>query len=163
MKAMNHPGPVDNLSLGLCLAIIFSKIMATVLLPGFWQFMEILTICIGFLVNSTKLYDWIKKTFFEKKESPVNPLRMDTPQTPPPVTTSKRFTLDWLDALKSVAIAVLTPAVYYIYDVLSQDGEPINWKKVWKLAITAGVAYLIKNFFTPSQTVVKTPTDEAKK
>lgn len=86
---------------------------------------------------------------------------MDTPQSPTTVTTSKRFTLDWIDAGKGLILAALTPALYQLYSYLDADNEPINWKKLGKIAVTAGVGYLIKNFFSPSKTIIKPPIDGA--
>ena len=64
---------------------------------------------------------------------------------------SNFFALNWKDIGKAVAMAVLTPVVGYVYQVLSAGGFDVDWHKVLVLAATGAVAYLIKQLGTDSQ------------
>ncbi len=66
--------------------------------------------------------------------------------------TSKQFTLDWKDIAKGFLMAAIGAVISPIIESLNAGG------------LTAGLGYLIKNFFQPSQTVIKiTPPIEEKK
>ena len=71
------------------------------------------------------------------------------------IVTSKKFSLNWLDAAKGLLMSVITGVLVSIESAL-QTGE-LNWKKIAIAAAAAGVAYLLKNFFTPA--TVKTPAE----
>jgi hypothetical protein len=69
--------------------------------------------------------------------------------------TSKQFRLNWHDALKGLIMGVGTPVLYFVQDAIpSWHLIPIE-----KVAISALITYLIKNFFTTSAIVVKGATD----
>ena len=70
------------------------------------------------------------------------------------VTTSKQFTVNLKDVAKALIIAVLTPAVLVIQQSLDAGSLAFNWKQIGMAAIGGFVGYLIKNFFTPAQTVI---------
>ena len=66
-------------------------------------------------------------------------------------TTSKQFRLNISDGLKGFIMAVGTPVLYILQEMIpGWDVSPII-----KAAIAATITYLLKNFFTPSQIVVK--------
>lgn len=71
------------------------------------------------------------------------------------VVTSKQFTVNWRDWLKGLLMAVIGAALSPVLESLNAGVFMIDWKHVAAGAITAGAAYLLKNFFTPSQTIVK--------
>jgi hypothetical protein len=76
-------------------------------------------------------------------------------ETPNTTTTSDRFKLDWLDVGKALIIAILTPALLIVQQSLDAGVMTFNWKQIAMASVAGGVGYLIKNFFTPSQTVLK--------
>ena len=63
-------------------------------------------------------------------------------------TTSPKFTLQALDFLKSLAVAALSQPILVILTSLAAGSFTINWTEQWHLAVSAGAAYLIKNFFS---------------
>lgn len=67
--------------------------------------------------------------------------------------TSGIFSLNWLDVGKGAIVAAVSAGLTAVYGVLTNTG-PIDWEAVGKVALTAGIGYLIKNAFTPSQEVV---------
>lgn len=73
------------------------------------------------------------------------------------ITTSKQFTLNWRDAGKGILTAAGAAGAASIYTALTNTPVHVDWKIVGIAAATAGVGYIVKNFFTPSQTVIKTP------
>ena len=83
------------------------------------------------------------------------------------VTTSKQFTVNWRDIAKALIVATLTPAVVIIQASIDTGVMTFNWKQIGMAAFGGFMAYLIKNFLTPAQTVItgsplpKTLTDES--
>lgn len=71
------------------------------------------------------------------------------------VTTSKKFRLNWQDYVKGIVVAILTPVIFIIQNSLDAGTLSFNWKQIGIAAVAGFVAYLVKNFFTPSQTIVK--------
>lgn len=71
------------------------------------------------------------------------------------VVTSKQFTVNWRDIAKGFLMAAIGAALSPILESLQAGIFKIDWLHVAAGAITAGLAYLMKNFFTPSQTVIK--------
>lgn len=75
------------------------------------------------------------------------------------VTTSKRFTINWNDASRGLLIAVVTAVLTSLYNITVKCGIAcIDWKDTAGIAIAAGLAYLLKNLFTPSEIVLKNPS-----
>lgn len=72
-------------------------------------------------------------------------------------TTSKKFSLDWKDAAKGFVLSVITGAFTVIVESLEAGTLSFDWKNIGITALTAGCAYLAKNFFTSSET--KTPAE----
>lgn len=62
--------------------------------------------------------------------------------------TSKKFTLNWLDAGKGLVVAAGTSALFFVQDCLDSGSMQFHWKKCAMAAISGAVAYLIKNFFS---------------
>jgi len=70
------------------------------------------------------------------------------------VTTSKQFSINWKDIIRGLLMAVLTPVILIIQQSISAGEFTFNWKQIGMAAIAGGFAYLVKNFFTPAQTVI---------
>lgn len=71
---------------------------------------------------------------------------------------SPLFTLNWSDVLKGLLMAVLTPALFLIQQAIENGQFTFNWKQIGTAALAGGLAYIVKNFFTPMQ-----PTKEVVK
>lgn len=55
-------------------------------------------------------------------------------------------------------MAVLVPVVTIIMDSLNQGSLTFNWKQIGIAALGGFIAYLIKNFLSPSQIVIQDPS-----
>lgn len=69
-------------------------------------------------------------------------------------TTSKIFTLNLSDVWKGLLVAVITPVITVIISSLNAGSLTFDWKAIAITALTAGLAYVVKNFLTPSLIVV---------
>ena len=76
------------------------------------------------------------------------------------IITSKIFSLNALDFAKAFLVAILTPVLVLLQNSLDAGEFTFHWKPILMAAIGGGLAYLIKNFFTPSQTIIKGNSDE---
>ena len=63
---------------------------------------------------------------------------------------SEIFSLSKSDVVKAVVMAILTPAVGYVYDILVNGGV-FSWHQLLQLAVAGGVGYIVKQYFTDSQ------------
>lgn len=70
------------------------------------------------------------------------------------VTTSKQFWLNAYDLGKSVLVAAFTTPISIALTSLQAGKFNIDWKELGIMAIGSGSAYLLKNFFTPSRTII---------
>jgi hypothetical protein len=78
-------------------------------------------------------------------------------------TTSKQYTLNVKDALRGLLMAVLGAVLTALYPVVSDGSFDFNWKSIAAGAVTTAIAYLLKNFFTPTEVVVtKVPEEKVK-
>lgn len=68
---------------------------------------------------------------------------------------SKKFTLVWNDFLKAFLLAIVSPVIPIVMQSVSADKWVFDWTTIWHTAVAAGVAYLAKNFFSTTATVVK--------
>ena len=64
---------------------------------------------------------------------------------------SSFFSLNWKDIGKGIAMAVLTPIVGYILQVLTAGNFAIDPQKILILAATGFCAYVLKQLGTDSQ------------
>lgn len=87
---------------------------------------------------------------------------MITEQTPIVKESAGQFKLNWRDAGLGLVVAVITAALTAILDTINSGVTNINWKTVGIVAATAGISYLLKNFFTPAKTIVMAPKEEVK-
>lgn len=75
--------------------------------------------------------------------------------------TSKFLSLQGRDFIKGLLIAVIVPVIATLYSVVkhwidTDDPFVIDWKEVARAAFYAFTAYISKNFFEPTQTVIVT-------
>lgn len=71
------------------------------------------------------------------------------------ITTSKIFTIDRLDILKALLIALLTPVLVIVQSSLDAGNLSLNWKSIAMASIGGGLAYILKNFFSQSKVIIK--------
>lgn len=71
------------------------------------------------------------------------------------IKTSGMGKLDVKDLGKGLLMAVGMAVATALYDTLNQGSLVFDWKKIAISGGLAGLVYLLKNFFTPSQTIVK--------
>ena len=76
------------------------------------------------------------------------------------IQTSKLFSVNFRDILKGALVATLTPVIVLIQQSLEAGTLVFNWNALAMAAIGGFLAYLIKNFFTPTQVVVKKVNDD---
>lgn len=75
-------------------------------------------------------------------------------------TTSKKFQLKLSDWEKALLIAIATPVLTTAIKSLDAGLLVFNWKAMLITGLSAGLAYIIKNFLTPAQIVIKDPTPQ---
>jgi hypothetical protein len=68
--------------------------------------------------------------------------------------TSKQYTLNLRDVLRGLLIAVITPVFTILGTSLNAGSLTFDWKTIGIVALGAALAYITKNFLTPSQIVV---------
>ena len=71
-------------------------------------------------------------------------------------TSSKRFSLDSYDLGKGLIMAIGGAVIGAIETSVKSGGFPNtaeDWKTIGLTGIAAGLAYLVKNFFTPAQNI----------
>jgi hypothetical protein len=73
--------------------------------------------------------------------------------------TSSKFSLNVKDFLKGLLVSIGTAALVVIQTSIDAGSFNFDWKQVSIAAVGAGVAYLIKNFFTPAQKVTEAPNN----
>lgn len=73
------------------------------------------------------------------------------------VVTSKKYSLNLLDASKGLLIAAFTSVITLIVDSLQRGNINFDWKNIGIVAATSAGAYLLKNFLTPS--TIKKPNE----
>jgi len=80
------------------------------------------------------------------------------------IITSKRYSWNWLDGAKGLILSVITAGVTAVESgleaVLNDTAVELNYKKIVVTATIAGLAYMIKNFFTPAE--IKTSAEPKK-
>ncbi len=63
---------------------------------------------------------------------------------------STLFQLDWKDAVKGLVMAVLTAVLASVYGAVTNH-MAIDWAKVLDIALSSGLAYVVKNYFTDGE------------
>ena len=59
-----------------------------------------------------------------------------------------RYTLKLRDWLKAALMAIGAPVLTFLLDSLNADELVFNSKKLATVALSAGIVYILKNFFT---------------
>lgn len=59
-----------------------------------------------------------------------------------------RYTLKLRDWLKAALMAIGAPVLTFLLDSLNADEFVFNGKKLATVALSAGIVYILKNFFT---------------
>ena len=67
--------------------------------------------------------------------------------------TSSLFSLDFIDLGKGLLVSVGGAVIATIETSVQAGQLSFNWKTIGSVALAAGLSYLIKNFFTPTQTI----------
>jgi hypothetical protein len=67
--------------------------------------------------------------------------------------TSSLFSLDFKDLGKGLLVAVGGAAIAAIETSIQAGSLTFDWKAIGGVALAAGLSYLVKNLFTPAQTV----------
>ncbi|MGN2373460.1 hypothetical protein ACTFAO_07350 [Sphingobacterium spiritivorum] len=67
---------------------------------------------------------------------------------------NKQFSLKWRDVLIGALLAAFSGAFKVALETLNSGSLEFNWKAIGITAISTLLAYLGKNFFEPSKTVV---------
>jgi hypothetical protein len=67
--------------------------------------------------------------------------------------TSSLFSLDFKDLGKGLLVAVGGAAIAAIETSIQAGSLTFDWKAIGDVALAAGLSYLVKNLFTPAQTV----------
>lgn len=70
---------------------------------------------------------------------------------------SPQFAINWSDVLKGLIMAVGTPVIFIIQQTISSGQLTFNWKQIGMAALSGGVAYLIKNYFSKPAAVSDSP------
>lgn len=65
------------------------------------------------------------------------------------MNNSNFLSLNWADFGKGLIMAILTPVFVVVQQSLELGELTFNWKSIGLAAIAGGVAYLVKNLFTP--------------
>lgn len=68
---------------------------------------------------------------------------------------SNFLSLNMRDLLRGLLMAVLTPVLVIVQQSIEGGELVFNWKAIGIAAVAGGVAYLIKNLFTPKTEVQK--------
>lgn len=78
------------------------------------------------------------------------------------VRLSKKYALQWMDAVRGGLLAALSSVLTLVYDLLSKgDLNNINWKSIGIAAITVFVGYLLKNgLLEPAKVIVTASSNE---
>lgn len=72
-------------------------------------------------------------------------------------TTSSQFTLNLRDVIKGLIVSVITPIFTIMMQSINEGSLTFNWKAIWMSSLGAGLAYILKNFLTPSQVRITDP------
>ncbi len=67
--------------------------------------------------------------------------------------TSSLFSLDLKDLAKGLLVAMTGAIITALQTSIQAGSFTLNWKTTGTVALTAGLSYLTKNFFTPAKIV----------
>jgi hypothetical protein len=63
---------------------------------------------------------------------------------------STLFTLNTTDFIKGLLMAVLSSVITVVYQTIEAGSLVFDWKAIGTIALTSGLAYIMKNLFTNS-------------
>lgn len=63
---------------------------------------------------------------------------------------SRFFSLDTKDFIKGLVVSTLTAVVTFMYTTLQSGVMTFDWKSIGMAALSAGLAYIMKNLVTNS-------------
>lgn len=69
--------------------------------------------------------------------------------------TSGLFRLDSQDLIKGLVVTVVSVPLMALIQSLNEGSISFDYKKTLMAGLAAGLSYLLKNFLTPSQTIVE--------
>jgi hypothetical protein len=75
--------------------------------------------------------------------------------TVPVKTTAGKGSVNLRDILRGLLIAALTPVIVLIQQSLDAGQLVFNVKALGMAAIGGGLAYIVKNVFSPAQVIIK--------
>lgn len=76
---------------------------------------------------------------------------------------SQQFSLKWRDALRGLIVSVLAAVITVVQASIDAGDLNFDWKKIGTVSVTAGIAYVVKNFFEPAKVITTASTNtEAK-
>lgn len=79
-------------------------------------------------------------------------------------TTSKQFSVNMIDIIKGLAVAVLTPVFSIMLVSLEAGSFTFDWKIIGTVAASAFLSYILKNFLSaPRITITDKETVQAVK
>lgn len=73
------------------------------------------------------------------------------------INTSKRWRLDAYDFVKGLLVAILSAVLTFLYPSVQAGQWVFDWKQIITVSITAGLAYLVKNWASDSVTITPKP------
>lgn len=74
-------------------------------------------------------------------------------------TTSKQFSVNIIDILKGLLMAVLTPVFLLMLTKLESGSFDFDWKTIGTVAAAAFISYVLKNFMSASRIVITDKED----
>ena len=77
------------------------------------------------------------------------------------IITSKQYTIDIRDGVKALVVAILTPVILLVQQSIMANDLVFNWRTLAMAALSGGVGYLVKNFFTSSEVKMKVSSEVA--
>jgi hypothetical protein len=78
------------------------------------------------------------------------------------ITVQKQYSLNLADGIKALILAVAAPVLATIEQSFEAGSLTFNWKLIAITAGSAAIAYLTKNYLTPTQTVLSNQTEAEK-
>lgn len=73
-------------------------------------------------------------------------------------TTSNQFSVNAIDIMKGLLMAVLTPVFLIMIGSLEAGSLTFDWKNIGIVALSSFLTYVLKNFLSPARIVI---TDKA--
>lgn len=78
------------------------------------------------------------------------------------VIANKQFWLNARDFIRGALIAIITAALTVIQNSVQDGAFSFKWKNVATISITAFIAYILKNWLSPSTAVMELKTNDPK-